>query len=271
MKVFISVDIEGIAGFVNWQQCSASDPGYRTAIDLMTGEANAAIAGAFDAGADEVLVDDSHGNQRNMSPLELDPRARLVIGGTKPLSMMQGIDESFDAVFLVGYHAGAGFNGGLSHTYDGTVSVVRLNGMQVGEITINAAVAGYFGAPVALVTGDSAACREAKATLSAVETVAVKEPISRYSANCLSPAAAREKIRAGCSAALARIGDMEPFTLEPPVRFELTFNNVGFADRVSLMPGTKRVDPLTVAYESDDCITAYQGFLTMLVLAESVG
>lgn len=271
MKVFISVDIEGIAGFVHWDQCEQGSPQYRQAIDLMTGEANAAIAGAFDAGATEVLVDDSHGSQRNMSPLELDPRARLLTGGTKPLSMMQGIDESFDAVFLIGYHAGAGINGVLCHTYDGTVSTVRLNGMQVGEISINSAVAGYFGVPVALVTGDTSACREAQANLIGVETVAVKEPISRYSANCLSPSMACEQIRAGCISALAKIAGMEPYTLEPPIRFELTFTHVGYGDRVAIMPGTRRVDPLTVSYESDDYIEAFRGFLTMLTLAESVG
>lgn len=270
MKVFISVDIEGIAGFVHWDQCTDGNPMYNQAMALMTGEANAAIAGAFDAGATEVVVDDSHGSQRNMSPLDLDPRARLITGGTKPLSMMQGVDESFDAAILIGYHAGAGHPGVLCHTYDGTVSAVRLNSVQVGEIPINAAVAGYFGVPIALVSGDSSACREAISTLIGVETVSVKEPISRYCANCLSPSAAREKIRAGCIAALDRVAEMEPYTLEPPIRFDLTFNHVGYADRVSLMPGTTRIDPLTVSYQSDDYITAYRGFLTMLVLAESI-
>ncbi len=271
MKVLISVDIEGIAGFVSWKQCDAGSPQYRQSIDLMTGEANAAIAGAFDGGATEVVVVDSHGSQRNMSPLEIDQRVRLISGGNKPLSMMQGIDESFDAVFLVGYHAGAGFTGSLSHTYDGTPSVVRLNGMQAGEIMVNAAVAGYFGVPVALVTGDTAAMREAQSSLAGVEIAEVKEPISRYSSNNLSPTAAREKIRKAAASALAKIGGMEPFTLEPPIHFNLTFTNVGIADRVCLMPGTRREDPLTVSYESDDYITAYQGFLTMLVLADSAG
>jgi D-amino peptidase len=271
VKVFISVDIEGIAGIVNWQQCEPGKPQYDECRSLMAGEANAAILGAFDAGATEVLVADSHGNQRNLPTLDLDPRARIILGNTKPLSMMQGVDESFDAAFLIGYHAGAGHNGVLSHTYDGTVSAVRLNSVLGGEIPINAALAGYFGVPIALVTGDSAACREAESTIPGVVTVAVKEPITRFSADCLNPRTARERIRAAAHAALNKVSELEPYTLEPPIRFDLTFNHVGFADRACLMPGTTRVDPLTVTYQSHDFVTAYHGFLTMLVLAESVG
>jgi D-amino peptidase len=185
--------------------------------------------------------------------------------------MMQGVDESFDAAFLIGYHAGAGQSGVLSHTYDGAVCAARLNGMAAGEITINAALAGYFGVPIALVTGDSAACREAESVLPGVATVAVKTPITRYSANCLNPKTAREQIRAAAAQVLGRIAELEPFTIEPPIRFELAFNHVGFADRAAIMPGTARLDPITVAYQSDDYVTAYQGFLTMLVLAESIG
>lgn len=271
MKVFISVDIEGISGYVHWKQSDGDSPVLKEARDLMAGEANAAIAGAFDGGATEVLVADSHGNQRNMPPLDLDPRARFIYGHTKPLSMMQGIDESFDACILIGYHAAAGQNGVLSHTYDGTVCAARLNGMIGGEITINSALAGYFGVPVAMVTGDSSACREAESVIPGVTTVAVKSPITRYSADCLNPKSAREKIRAAAAQALGKVGELEPFTLEPPVRFELAFNHVGFADRACLMPGTSRLDPITVGYQSDDYITAYKGFLTMLVLAESIG
>lgn len=271
MKVFISVDIEGVSGFVHWDQCSPGSALLGEARALMAGEANAAIAGAFDGGATEVLVADSHGSQRNLPPLDLDPRARIILGHAKPLSMMHGIDESFDAAFLIGYHAGAGQNGVLSHTYDGTASAVRLNGLAAGEIAINSALAGYFGVPIALVTGDSSACREAESLLPGVATVAVKKPITRYSADCLNPKTARESIRAASASALGRIAELEPFTLEPPVRFELTFNHVGLADRASLMPGTARLDPLTVVYQSDDYVTAFQGFLTMLVLAESIG
>lgn len=269
MKVFISVDLEGIAGIVHGDQTSSSGKQYDEARALMTAEASAAIAGAFDGGASEVIVNDAHGAQRNLLLADLDPRARVITGSAKPLSMMQGIDESFDAAFFIGYHAGAGYQGVLSHTYDSLVSAVRLNSLLAGEITINAALAGYFGVPVALVTGDSSACREAVSVLLDVDTVPVKEPITRYSANVLNPLAARDKIKASSMAVMGRIQALEPFTLEPPIRFELTFVNTGFADRATLMPGANRIDPLTVVYESDDFIIAYQGFLTMFVLADS--
>ena len=270
MKVYISVDIEGICGYVHWEQ-STPESGQREEMRrLMVGEANAAVAGAFDGGATEVLVNDSHASQRNIPPLELDRRARLISGNTKPLSMMQGIEESFDAVFLVGYHAGAGCKGLLSHTYTGCVTEVRLNGQVAGEVDINAAVAGYFGVPVALVTGDSAVCRDAVAALGAVETVPVKEPISRYSASCLQPETAREHVRSGARNALARIAEFEPYTFDPPARLELEFKHAGHADRASLMPGSDRVDPVTVAYASEDFIQVYRAFLTMLALADTV-
>ena len=269
VNVYISADLEGISGVVHWEQCSPGNKEWADARALMTAEANAAIQGAFDGGATEVLVNDAHSSMRNLDPLELDSRVRLLRGTIKPQSMMEGINESFDAAILIGCHAGAGCNGVLSHTYDGMVHSLRLNSLAAGEITINSALAGYYGVPVALVTGDSAACKEALAVLGGVEAVAVKEPISRYSANCLNPAAAREKIRAAAKAAISRASELEPFTLEPPIRFELTFNHVGYADRVVFMPGTERLDPVTVAYQSEDFITTFRGFLTMLVLAES--
>ena len=270
VNVYISVDLEGISGIVHWEQCSPGSKEWDDARALMTAEANAAIQGAFDGGATEVLVNDAHSSMRNIRPLELDPRTRLVRGSIKPQSMMQGLSESFDVAFLIGCHAGAGCNGVLSHTYDGMVASAKLNSLAAGEVTINSALAGYYGVPVALVTGDSAACREALGVLGGVETVAVKEPISRYSANCMNPLAAREKIQAAAMAAVTRASDLEPFTLEPPIRFELAFDHVGYADRVAFMPGSERLDPVTVAYQSEDFITAYRGFLTMLVLAESV-
>ena len=270
MNVYISVDLEGIGGIVHWEQCSPGTKEYDDARALMTAEANAAIQGAFDGGATEVLVNDAHSSMRNLQPLELDSRVCLVRGSIKPQSMMEGMNESFDAAFLIGCHAGAGCNGVLSHTYDGMVTSVRLNSLAGGEITINSALAGYYGVPVAMVTGDSAACREALGILGGVEAVAVKEPISRYSANCLHPVIVRERIRAAATAAVSRASELEPFTLEPPIRFEVGFAHVGYADRVAFMPGSERLDPMTVAFQSEDFITAYRGFLTMLVLAESV-
>lgn len=270
MKVFVSVDLEGICGVVNWEQCSPGSRAYDDARILMAAETNAAVAGAFDAGASEVFVNDAHGTQRNLPVAQLDRRTRLVLGHGKPLSMMQGIDESFDAAFLLGCHVGAGVPGVLSHTYDGTPWAVKLNSRLVGEVTLNAAVAGYFGVPVALAAGDSAACREALSNLGAVETVAVKDAVTRYSAVCWHPETANERVKSAARAALGRLRELEPFTLEPPVQVDVTFNHTGFADAAEIMPGARRVDGTTVAYTSDDFMEAYCGFLTMLRLAETV-
>ena len=270
MKVFISVDLEGIGGIVHSDQCSPGTRQYDEACAFMTGEANAAISGAFEGGASELVVNDAHGAQRNVSLLDLDPRARLITGSRKPLSMMEGVDESFDAAFFIGYHAGAGSYGVLSHTYDSPVWAVRLNSQSAGEITINAALAGYYGVPVALVTGDSAACREALSILGEVEAVSVKEPVSRYSANCWHPTVVRDRIKSAAKSAANRVSELEPFTLEPPIRFELTFTHPGYAERANLMPGTTRTEPVVVTYESDDFVAAYRGFLTMLALASSI-
>lgn len=202
LKVYVSVDIEGITGLVHFHQYSA-ESGQQYDMRLqMTREANAAIEGAFEAGATEVLVNDAHGTQKNLIPSELDKRAQLILGNTKPLSMMQGIDESFDGAFFIGYHAGASVQGVCSHTYTGYVSEVRLNGQPAGEVMINSAVAGYFGVPVALVTGDSAACNEALSILVTVETVAVKRTYNKSisqklaSRNCLRADKSRRQI--GC-------------------------------------------------------------------------
>jgi D-amino peptidase len=204
---------------------------------------------------------------RNIDAGDIDYRASLITGSPKPLSMMQGIDESFDAVVLLGYHAGAGTAAVLSHTYNGKVWAAKLNSRLVGEIAINAAVAGYFGVPVAMVTGDSVACRDALSNLGAVETVAVKEPTTRNSANCLHPVAAREKIKLAAAGIMERLHEFEPFTLEPPIELELTFNNCGLADAAAIMPGAKRVDATTVGYTSEDFMEVFRAFLTMTRLA----
>lgn len=267
MKIFMSVDLEGISGIVNWEQTSPGNPEYETARALMAGEAQAAIEGFFEGGATEVVVNDSHAAGRNLRIAELDPRARLITGSGSPLSMMQGINESFDAVALVGYHASAGTAAVLSHTYNGKVWAAKLNSRLVGEVEINAAVAGYFGVPVALVTGDSVVCREALSNLGTVETVAVKEPTTRYSACCLHPTVAREKIKLAASGIMERLHEFEPFTLEPPIELELTLNNAGQADAAGITPGAKRVDANTVGYTSNDFMEVFRAFLTMTRLA----
>lgn len=270
MKVFISADLEGTAGVVAWDQTNPSDKDYDKAVSLMLGEVNAAIEGALDGGATEIVVCDSHNSMRNLDAMGLHPAVQVNQGGGKPFSMMQGIDETFDAVFFTGYHAQVGEPGVLNHTYWGSVvSGVRLNGEPVGETGINAAVAGYFGVPVALVTGDTVLAAEAAALLGNVETASVKTPTGRFSATAVHPTVARDRIRQSAKRALDRLEEMEPYTLDPPVTLEMGVINSAQMDRIALIPGVQRIAPRTMRYMHEDYVTVFQCFLAACVLGQS--
>ncbi len=271
MKVFISVDLEGISGVVHEEHTRRDGREHDRARKLMTGEANAAISGALEAGASEVVVNDSHGTMRNLIPEELHEEAKLITGSTKPLSMMQGIDLGFDAAFLVGYHARRGtLRAILDHTYSGaTVSSFVVNGQEFGETGMNAAIAGCFDVPIVLVTGDSAVTSEARSLLGNVETVTVKEAFSRWSAKCLHPNKARQMIRQGAISALKRRSEIRPFKLKPPFELRVELMNAGMADAAGLIPDVKRIAPRIVTYNSDDFIKVYKAFRAIVTLASS--
>ncbi len=191
LKVFISVDMEGITGIVNWEDVSRTGKDYDYFRRIMTEEVNAAVEGALAAGATEIVVRDSHGSARNILPELLNQNARLIrdwSGG--PKSMMEGIDESFDAVMFVGYHAKAGTPDALlEHTMSGNVMDLSINGVSLPEAGLNALIAGYYDVPVVFVAGDEALCEQAEALFGEVETVAVKDGIGG-AARSLHPARA---------------------------------------------------------------------------------
>jgi D-amino peptidase len=197
MKVFVSVDMEGASAITDPEDVLPDGADYQRGRVFMTGDANAAILGAYDAGADEVLVNDSHWIMRNLLLEQLDPRARTIKGFHKSMCMVQGLDSSYDGAAFVGYHSCAGTEGGvLNHTLLGKeIQNVYLNGEPTGETRLNAAYAGHFGIPVLLVAGDDAVCEEARRLLGDVETVAVKDGIDKFTANCLHPQVAQERIR----------------------------------------------------------------------------
>ncbi len=271
MKIFLSVDLEGISGVVHEEHTRRDGREHDRARRLMTGEANAAIAGALQAGAEEITVNDSHGTMRNIIPEELREEAKLITGSLKPLSMMQGIERGFDAAFFIGYHARRSTTRGiLDHTYSGaTVSDVQVNGRTLGETGLNAAIAGYHDVPVVLVTGDSAVTSEAKTLLGEVETVTVKEAQSRYSAKCLHPNKAREAIREGAISALRRKGTMRAFKIEPPIELKVEFMNSGMADQAELLPDATRTGPRIITYLANDYLMAHRAFRVMITLAQS--
>jgi D-amino peptidase len=271
MKVFISADMEGTAGVTDWDQVMPDKPDYARFRRLMTEEVNAAILGALEGGAKEIVVNDSHNTMRNILIEELHPHAQLISGSPKPRSMMQGIDNSFDAVFFTGYHASAGTQDSiLDHTYSSaSVRQIKLGNLVVGEAGLNAALAGYFKVPVALVTGDATAVAQARKLLAHVETVAVKEPIGRLAARSYQPVDARRRIKEGATRALKRVKDVKPLIIPRPVNLELEWTFTAMADRCMLIPGMTRVNSRAVAYKARDVEQAFSVTMACLVLARS--
>ncbi|MGQ9564983.1 MAG: M55 family metallopeptidase [Candidatus Bathyarchaeales archaeon] len=273
MKIFISADMEGIAGITSPEHTMREGKEHERARRLMTGEVNAAIEGVLKAcNPKTILVNDSHGTMRNIIPEELHEAAELVTGTPKPLEMMQGIDKSYDAAFFIGYHAMRGsYPSVLEHTFSGKVVFdVFLNGKRVGETALNAAMAGVFGVPVALVTGDRAVTDEAKMFLGNVETVTVKEAVGRYAAKCLSPTKAQALIKDAAYKAVKNIGRFKPFQVKPPIKLDVVFFHTGMAELAQFVPGSRRTDGRTVSFTSKDFLEIHKAFVAMVLLAGTV-
>ncbi len=270
MKVYISADMEGVSGVVHSDQTDPSKPEYQHARNLMLREVNAAIEGAVAAGARDILVNDSHWTMRNLLIDELHPAATLLSGNVKVYSMMTGVDGGFDAAFFTGYHARADSAGAtLDHTYEGPniVQNIWLNGTPVGEYGINAALAGYFGVPVVLVTGDQVVCEQAKELLGPdLETVAVKQAVGRVAAKNIHPSRVHEMIRAAAERALTK--RREPFVFKPPITLRLALARTSQADRCTLMPEVKRIAPRVVEYTHDDYAVLFKAFYALLILSD---
>jgi D-amino peptidase len=250
MKVYLSVDLEGVACVTTTK---TEENEYAMARRWMTAEANAAIEAALQCGATEVVVADAHGNMLNLLPDELNEEAMLVRGSPRPLTMMDGLDETFDAAFLIGYHSMSGtVRGNMSHTYTGLVYSLRLNGILVGESGFNAAIAGHFRVPVALVCGDDTVDAEVGALLPWTERVITKWAISPWAARSLTPKASQRRIREGAVRALNRLSEMKPFVLETPVRFEVDLAAPAYLELGADIPGVERVGGRTLVYTGPD-------------------
>lgn len=270
MKIFISADIEGVAGIVDWEQCRPSGgASWQEGRELLTAEVNAAIAGALAAGATAIVVNDSHGLMRTLLPRQLHRAARLIQGRHKPLYMLEGADDSFDAALFVGYHGGAGSRSAvLNHTYNPYET--RVNGLVADETLVNALVLGHFGVPVAFISGDEHTVRVAHATLGEqVLGVVTKRSITRAAADSLHPDVACERIQAGTQAALEHAAAWQPYRLSAPYRFEIDLATSVMADRAEIMPGVERVADRTVAYAANDVLTAYRAYQAMMFLSST--
>jgi D-amino peptidase len=267
-KLLISADMEGIAGVVTGNHTSSTHEEYKRFRKLMTAEVNAAIEGALAGGADQIVVNDSHGGMTNILIEEMNPAAELISGSPKPFGMMQGIGPDVDVVFFVGYHAASGTGAAiLEHTWSGSVVQVRLNDQMVGETGLNAALAGAYGAPVVLVAGDKAVTEEARALLGEIETVAVKEGVTRTAAQCLHPQVAQERIRQAAERALQLKVARVPLALSVPITLHIVFQRAAHADMAELVPGSQRVDGRTVAWTGEDMPMVYKTFRAMTSLS----
>ncbi len=263
LKVFISVDMEGVTGVVNSDDASRSGKDYDYFRQTMTREANAAIEGALAAGATEIIVRDSHGSALNLLPEMLHRRSKLIrdwSGG--PISMMEGIDDTYDAAVFVGYHAKAGTpDGVLDHTSSGDVADVSVNGISLPETGYNALIAGHYDVPIVFVAGDKAVCDQARQLLGNVETVAVKEGIGAAAVN-LHPAVAREKIQAGVERSLRNLDQYKPYKLSPPYTMVLKLKTEQAVHDGTFYPGAKRTGDWELTYVARDVIElmlAYRG------------
>jgi D-amino peptidase len=271
MKVYISVDMEGIAGISHPNPTARADSGYPAAVDLMVGEANAAIEGALAGGADEILVNDSHGGMYNLRPADLHPAAR-VLQGQKAWSMVAGAgpQAGFRVALFVGYHARAGHpTGTIAHTFSGRPTLSKLNGRAVGETGLNAAVLGAWGIAVGLVAGDDALADEVAEWLPWAERIIVKMSAGGNAAASVHPTVAHDLIRGGAERAVRRAaaGDLQPLVVDPPVVIEVDYRNAIAADYAAIVPGAERVGDRGVRFEAPDAVTAYRGFLAGVRLA----
>lgn len=250
MHVYVSVDLEGVAGIASPDELEPTGIGYPRAQELMTGEANAAIAGAFAGGADRVTVADSHSGMHNLIAEQLDRRARLLFGKPRVHGMTSGVDAGVDTALFVGYHAAARQRGVLAHSYSTVFTDVRLNGTPVTEAEANGLYCAGFGVGVALVAGDDAVCAVAQGRLPGVRTVAVKKAVGWSAADSLHPAAAREAIERVASEAVA--DPPGPVPIPDELALDVQLRSPTATELCALVPATEVVDAYTVRREIAD-------------------
>lgn len=275
MKVWMSCDMEGVAGVVDWEQCRPGSDAYALGCELLLDEVNAAIEGAVAGGATEVVLNDSHSRMANLDPRRIDGGARYVSGRHKPRYMMEGLDASFDAVLLVGYHGSiSGEPSTLSHTYNPEVfSRATLNGVEVGESGINVLVSDHFGVPVTFVSGDAATHRQTQPFAPDAVTVTTKTSITRFSAENLHPAESCRLIRAGAQRAVERAatGGVRLADLPRPSTLALECQTGDQARAAAWVKGVERTGERTVSITEDDLLAVYEAFVAVTWITRQAG
>ncbi|MBS1705400.1 MAG: M55 family metallopeptidase [Armatimonadetes bacterium] len=263
MKVFISADIEGCTGLVSWSQCGRPNSDhydYAFARRMMTNDVNAAIRGAKAGGADLVLVKDSHGNSKNLLIDELEPGTQLISGfGARQGGMMIGIDRTFNAAMLIGYHAMAGTPSAImEHTLTGYVHRMWINGMPAGEIALSTALAGCFDVPVVTVSSDEAGCEEAEHLIKGVKTARVKQGFGRYMGKVLHPEETADLIYEAAKKGCEESSALDPWLPDLPATVRIEFNRSEEADAALTLLSVRRIDGYTVEYTGDSWAEVHQ-------------
>jgi D-amino peptidase len=264
MKVFISADMEGITGLVAWGQCGRPNSDhydFAFAREMITHDVNAAIRGARNAGASEIVVKDSHGSSKNILLNQLEPGVRLIsgYGCSDTDGMMQGINETFDAAMLIGYHAMAGTQAGImEHTIMGQIHRMKINGMPAGEIALSAGVASSYGVPIVCVSSDFAGAAEAEKLLPGVATAVVKTGLARYMGDCLHPSETAPLIEAAAELGCLKAKEIEPWRPFSPVTVTVEFNRSEEADCAGRLNGVVRPDTYTIEFTGQDYAEAHR-------------
>jgi D-amino peptidase len=259
LRIFISVDMEGIGGVGTAAMTETNGRDYGLARQFMTEEVNAVVAAIFRRGPAEVLVNDSHGDHQNVLHADLDPRVQYIQGAVKPLGMVAGLDSTFDAAIFLGYHARAGSPVGfLAHTGSGIVKGLWINDVEVGEGGMNAAFAGAVGVPVIVAAGDSVFAQEFRALVPSVQTVVTKVAVTPQAARLIHPKVVREQLAAAVDRALPTVREAKPMRVRQPVQVRMRFNDTTRPQILEAIPGVKQIDGYTVSFTARDMSEAYR-------------
>ena len=265
MKILISADMEGITGIVHSDMLVAWGREYERGRRLQTRDVNAAIKGAVEAGADEILVNDAHGSVRNLLIEEINPAARLISGFPRSQIMMEGLDKSVDAAVFVGYHAKASTFGICSHTMSSfSFTSISINGKPIGETGINAAIAGLYGVPLVAVSGDDCLRKEVAEEFPDAIYTEVKKVYGLNAADCLPPSVTEKLITENVKKGIQNKDNCKPFVLEGPLKLDIVCKTIAITDVVAIMPGVERVSPLEVTYTASDIIEVSRAVTTMM-------
>ncbi|HSE41963.1 MAG TPA: M55 family metallopeptidase [Acidobacteriota bacterium] len=258
LKIYISVDMEGIGGVVTDHQLGPDGFEYQRFREFMTAEAMTAVTAAKEAGATEILVSDSHGNMENLLIEKFPTDVRIIRGRPRQLGMMAGIDSTFDAVLFIGYHASTNNPHGVrAHTFSSaTLTRIAINGKEMTEGSWNAAIAGHFGVPVVMISGDNAAVAEVRAQIGQIEGAVVKNNLGFHSANTLTPQAAQQLITDKVKVSLGRLQEFKPFKVASPLTLDITFKHYQPAQVLAYLPGVERLDAHSIRYHPKDMIEA---------------